>query len=345
MGRAFPTFFARDNLARLRVMVDDGRPISLAGFTLRDLSLNGVLLRAACVGSVCTREEYRGQGIAARLMDDVVARAAEQGAVMVLISGGRGLYRRMGCADAGLYHVISIGKRSDLPAIACDSRDWVEEDLPDMMALHQAEAVRFVRDAAEMRMLLESRMLFCRPARTFVVRRDGSVLAYICCQGPDDLSGVGVVRAREIAGSRPALLASAPAILKAQGAQVLEIEIPAADIELENLARAHKLPCRNVGFHGTVKIIDRKGFFRSLEGHIAKRLTPEEREALRIECGPAVTFRCGSEQVSIRQDEELAAMVFGSVERVGPAVGRGRLGSLLGRLFPLPLPGYGLNYV
>lgn len=345
MGRAFPTFFARDNLARLRVMVDDGRPISLAGFTLRDLSLNGVTLRAACIGSVCTRVEYRGQGIAARLMDDVVARAAEQGTVIVLISGGRGLYRRMGCVNAGLYRVISIAKKSGLPAIACDTRDWVEEDLPDMTALHQAEAVRFIRDAAEMRTLLESRMLFCRPARTFVVRRGGSILAYICCQGPDDLTGEGVVRAREIAGSRPALLTAAPAILEAQGAQVLEIETPAADIELESLARAYKLTCKDTGFHGTVKIIDRKGFFRSVEGYAVKRLTSEERDALQIECGPAVTFRCGSEQLSIHQDEDLSAMIFGSVERAVPAVGRGRLGNLLERLFLLPLPGYGLNYV
>jgi hypothetical protein len=42
--------------------------------------------------------------------------------------------------------------------------------------------------------------------------------------------------------------------------------------------------------------------------------------------------------------EDLAALVFGSVERASPRPSAGPLADLLGRIFPVPLPCYGLNY-
>ena len=47
----------------------------------------------------------------------------------------------------------------------------------------------------------------------------------------------------------------------------------------------------------------------------------------------------------VSSDEDLAALVFGSAERPSPDPGQGRLGGLLRGVFPLPLPGYGLNYI
>ena len=83
-------------------------------------------------------------------------------------------------------------------------------------------------------------------------------------------------------------------------------------------------------------------------------LSAEEREAFTIETsdggalsGPAaaVRFRFHSEEMAIGPDEDLAALVFGCLERPVPDAGPGPLGGILRRLFPLPLPGYGHNYI
>ncbi len=106
MGAAFPTLFCPDNLPNLRIVTDEGRPVSMAGFTVREISVQGTRIRVACVGAVCTLASHRGRGIAAAIMEDVAAEAGARGAVMLLISGGRGLYRRMGCIDAGMWQGV-----------------------------------------------------------------------------------------------------------------------------------------------------------------------------------------------------------------------------------------------
>lgn len=345
MGAAFPTFFNGDNLENLRIMLEGGRPVALAGCVLRDLSLMGTKLRMGLVGSVCTLEAFRGQGIAGRIVEEVIACAMAQGAVAILVSGGRGLYRRMGCMDAGLWRTVRVEKSRALPRLKCDVAEWTAQDIPEMLAIYQAEPVRFERGAEEMRTLLEARSLYARPARTWLCRVRGKLAAYSCASGPEQGSGESVLKALEIAGSRYALLASLPAILAASHAGNVEIETSASDLEMESLTKSWDLPSVRRGFHGTLKIIDRPRFFSAIEGHISLRLTRAERAALTIDCGSTVIFRYKGAEHPIANDADLAALVFGSVEQVPPAAKNVGLRDIFARVFPIPLPGYGLNFI
>jgi GNAT superfamily N-acetyltransferase len=345
MGAAFPTFFNGQNLENLRIVLEAGRPVAMAGCVMRGLSLAGTKVPVALVGTVCTLEEFRGQGIAGRIVEDVVARAVAQGAVAILVSGGRGLYGRMGFVDAGLWRIARVEKSHALPRLTCSVGEWTANDIPEMVALYQAEPVRFERDAEEMQTLLEARSLHARPARAWLCRVRDKLAAYACTTGPDQGSGESVLKALEIAGSRHALLASLPAILAASHAGSVEIETPASDLEMQTLANAWDLPSVNRGFHGTVKIVDRPRFFSAIEGYIALRLTRAERAALVIDCGATVVFRYDGEELLIANDADLAALVFGSVAQAPPSAGGRRLREILARVFPMPLPGYGLNYI
>jgi hypothetical protein len=219
-------------------MVDEGTPVALSRMKLQQLQMNKVVVRAACIGSVCTKDAWRDQGLAARLMDDCVSTARAQGVSLLLVSGGRGLYRRMGCVDAGLFSVIQVQRNGKLPEVACQVREWTEADVPDLEALHGQEKVRFVRPPGEMRTLLRTRSLHARPGRTWVVRTAEGIAGYLCVSDPDARTGPGVLVAREIAGSRAAVLAAACPILDAPGADRLDIEVPASDEELCSLARS-----------------------------------------------------------------------------------------------------------
>jgi GNAT superfamily N-acetyltransferase len=364
MGSGFPTLFCGENIDNLRVVAEDGRPVSLAGYTLRDIRACGAQFRVACVGAVCTQAAHRGQGIAAAIMDDLIAAARAKGAVAILVSGGRGLYRRIGCIDAGLWRVVHVDASSRLPALEYAAGEWGDPDVPEMAALYQAEPVRFVRDCSEMRLLLEARSLHSRPARTWVVRAAGTVAAYLCTSvaGTD----ARTLDALECAGSRAAVLAAVPSILAASGAERISIETSAADIEMEGLARAHGLSIETRGFHGTLLIIDPRGFLGSLQAYFDGRLSTAERAGLEISFDQGVRFKLAAEELRCVTPPDLAALVFGSVERpaqagraggTGPQGAAGRqsatgplgadspLGALLGRLFPIPLPVYGLNYI
>jgi GNAT superfamily N-acetyltransferase len=339
MGRAFPTLFTKDNAENLFVFVDEGSPVALAGITIQDLGIGEAVVRAACIGSVCTRASHRGRGLAARLTDECFAAASARGASLMLISGGRGLYRRIGCIDAGLFQAVRVDRTSRFPEAACRVRGWTESDLPDLQALHRGETVRFIRTPAVLACLLRSGTLRARPSRTWVVRVGEHTAAYLC---------ISDATVREFAGSRRAVLGAAPAILSATGAESLEIEALASDAELVSLAAAFGLPSRTTGMDGTLKITDPRTFFKSISCLVPRGLS--------IECGNGpsvgqcpVVFRAGSESMTVSADGDLAALVFGSVEReapeAGPAAAQGPLSSLLRAVFPLPLPAYGLNYI
>ena len=262
-----------------------------------------------------------------------------------MISGARTLYRRMGCVDAGLWQTVHVQKTDALPRPACTVTEWSTRDLPEMIALYEAEPVRFERGAEEMRLLLEARSLYARPGRTWVCRVGGALAAYVCCTGPERAKKGTVLEALEIAGSRRVILSAVPAILAATGASGAEIETTASDLEMTELARAHTLSSDLRGFHGTMKIVDTARLFNAMEGNIARRLTAAERAGLAIECGPTVVFRYKGAELSVSDPADLAALVFGSVEREPPVAENRTLQEVLARLFPLPLPGYGLNYI
>jgi len=313
MERVLPTLFCGANAHNLRVVVEDGTPVAMAGMTVNTLRMEEVTVQAACFGSVCTLESHRGRGLAAALMEDGVAHAVSQGASLALISGKRGLYSRMQCIDAGLFRVIEVDGRKRPHRSSTAIRPWAEADIPALEALHSREAVRFVRAPGEMAALLRARAMFCRPARSWVVEQAGRIAAYLCVSGPDDRTGPGVVLSRELAGSREAVLDAAASILKEEGAERLDVEVPASD-ELVSLAAARGMTTRTVGRNGTLKIIDRGAFLRAI--------------APRVERWPHALPDIA---------EDLAALVFGSAEH--PAPGE------RGDPFPLPLPGYGLNYI
>ncbi len=345
MGRAFPTVFCDRNLVNLRVCLDDGKPVSLVAMAVREVELGGARVRAACVGSVCTLAEYRGQGLAARLLEDAISRALSQGAVIVLISGWRGLYRRAGCIDAGLFRTVKVDRRSRLPRVRCDVRGWTPADVGAMAGLQRAERVRHLRSEEETRTLLETGMVFARHGRSWVVSVEGRIAAWLSAADPDRSSGGTALAVREIAGSRLALLAGMPAVLRAAALPRAEIDAVASDIEMEILAKAFGLDAEPRGFHGTMKIIDAPGLFRSLQGWLAERLNASEAHGLRIETEGRVVFSYEDQRLVVEGPEDLAALVFGSVERPLPSPPAGPLAEILRRLFPVPLPCYGLSYI
>ena len=350
MGRWFPTLFCRENLGHLRVFVDDARPVSLAGFTLDRIVTPGVSFTAACIGSVCTLKSHQGRGLGTRLMEDCVAQAREEGGDALLISGGRGLYRRMGCISAGGYFTVAIPRGvapRTFPSLSgSEVREWKEEDLPYLAALQKGEPIRFERTPDRFRALLMSGWLADHPGRTWVVETGSGIAAYLSIQDAVDAPGGRVISVQEIGGSRLAILAAVPRLLERYDAARVDIRCLDADLEMKTLAAQLGLDTMPSGFDGTVRVID-PAAAGSILTRLARCILPS-REAAALSFAADATglaIRLAGEEHRVQGFEDLTALLFGSSERPAPPPVYGPIRDLLGKILPIPLVNYGLNYI
>jgi hypothetical protein len=351
MEGEYPLVFRAGNCESLRVIDVEGRLVAHVGLSIRDAFLGGVALRVASVGAVCTAEEERGKGFASALMADAAEYSRAQGAQLMLISGGRGLYHRLGYVTVGEFRRVVVQGDSADPTLRGGDltvTPFEPADLDAVMGIHRAERVRFVRPAADWEAVIQAGMLMNRPAELLVVRQDGEPVAYLSVQQPsrDGEGRLGPARAFEIGGSRWAIAASVGAILARMNAPGLGVVTHASDREWTTLARARGWTLEPVAFTGTVGILDPVALFDRLGSFIDERVG--DGAGLQIDASRAgVRFQLGTERYEVGAPGPLAALVFGGETEEARAIPprTGELGRVLSRLFPMPLLWYGYNYV
>jgi predicted N-acetyltransferase YhbS len=354
MEQEYGLLFAPGNRENLRVFADRGRVVSLVGMLESDVWLLGTRHVCCCIGSVCTDPDYRGRGLATELMEDARRKALSDGADLFLISGGRGLYRRLGYVDVGSYHVYRI-ERSRLPAgDGYSVRPWRPEDVPALTAIHSAEPVRFARAPEDFVALLSCGQVVNVTGGTAVVCRVGAdePAAYLSFQiggAPWEKKAPSAVTVAEMGGPRWVIAQALGPLMRERGVDELEMHCLGADREMAELAHTFGWPSRPRGFHGTVGIIHAARFWKACAPLVAERLGPERAGGLRLRGQRRARLALGDEQVVLDGMSAFTNLVFLPPHRRGElALGLGRGSALqrtLDELFPLPLVDYGLNYV
>jgi|GEM_PF-4095669 len=111
----FPGLFATANRANCFVLSDgNGDGLSFAACELRELNLNRQTLSVFTVGSVFTPQEFRGRGLAGRLMTDVANFYREQGlAGGYLWTGLNAFYEKSGWQTSDSSVVLIL--REEIP--------------------------------------------------------------------------------------------------------------------------------------------------------------------------------------------------------------------------------------
>lgn len=168
MGLQYPLFLSKRNAHDLFIAEDDGKIIALNGILKNTAVINGHKISIASMGAVCTHPDYRGQGIATRLLHEVLTSLHDEGVALLVISGDRGLYTRNG-AD-----FTSLKKRFTLTRGACDTdRVQAYGELPGMLSvtyygkaitlvaekfgeLYQREPVRYLRPKWQVPILIKA---------------------------------------------------------------------------------------------------------------------------------------------------------------------------------------------
>ncbi|MCX7796470.1 MAG: GNAT family N-acetyltransferase [bacterium] len=341
MGREYPLLFSEKNCENLRIIKEDNKIVSLVGILFSDVILIGIKIKVCMIGSVATDPDYRGRGFASLLMQDSIVKSLQEGVDIMLISGGRGLYRRLGAINAGLYKTYHIDKaklsRGDLKVKRVN-----EGDIYKLLRLMELEPVRFVRSYEELKTILGCSMVVNRPGEVLVVEKNNSTpLAYMAIQLPKMQNEV--LRIKEIGGSRSALLDSLYAVLETYNRDSLILDTLSSDTEIRYILEKLGIKGEDRGFEGTIKIINPKSLIKKLESYF-RRMLGEEYSDFVIEFNPPITIRFRDEKIQI-DENDLPALIFGSIEKkIEIPEQLTQIKRVLDILFPIPLVDYGLNY-
>ena len=338
MGKEYPLLFSQSNAENLRIVKARGRVVSLVGLCIRDADILGYRFRVVSVGSVCTDPAFRGGGLASALMDDAVAHSCSRGCSLMLISGDRTLYRRLGAVPVTAFLATTIPAEA-APAVSGTVRvsDAGLDDVPALACLYQREPVRFRRNSDDWLALLRARMLMNRPADLFIAVQNGTPTAYACVQRP---ARDGTAAIQEYAGSRCAVRLMIPWICRHYSVPAVNLTLMPGDLEMLHILQAEGLPTRPQSFAGTVCIIDPPVFFGTLGGLAAERTTHPDLTVSSLD--QEVTFTLGADSTSWRGLAEITSRVFEGLPADAPS---SPLTHALREVFPVPLLWYGLNYV
>ncbi len=362
MFHDYPQLFAPENRSNLRVVRDGDRLATHVGITVRPATLLGCAVTVACMGAVATAREARGRGYGSACVQDAFDHAASQGAHLMYISGGRDLYVRVGCREVGhdrTYEVVA-------PSGALDRlrRDGLRvvlagpDDLPALAAIHEREAVRFIRPREDWTRAMACGIVMNTPSDFWAVDDGHGAIAYVVVHRPDRVRNrrpgdPSLLRVVECAGDRDAVAAAVTHLANHYGVAAVEVHVVASDVALARRLDGAGVAWRTEVTSGTVRVIDFPGLMDSARPLLAARLGDDFAAGLRFEAderpGSArggFTVRHGAATIRIASHADLGPWLFGAPNNAFPAVeGDGTLAATLAGALPLPTLWYGLNYV
>ena len=135
------------------VLAHQGQLVSQIEIFHDQIRMYDGILRVASIGGVCTHPDYRNQGLTSHLLEYCTRKSVQEGARLMLISGARGVYTRLGNAPHGRFTYFSInpGQSSSWRPTPTDLvlRRMTSADTLPVSRLYQAEPVHYIRQHAD----------------------------------------------------------------------------------------------------------------------------------------------------------------------------------------------------
>lgn len=338
MGRQFPMLLSPENASNLYVAVDDGKVVAHIGIKKNNAFIFGHRVSMAGMGSVCTHPDYRGQGLATKLLHIVFENLEKQGVALLKISGNRGLYKNNGCIE-----IESISSHTfDGESCFDNARggegykyDYLDESQAASILAHiyQREPVRYERSKWQFPVLFHAMPTVHPPAG----RKHTAVVAYRSSAADNGLAYVigfektpGVYEIIEYAGERSAIPGMIEYLIKQKGMKEVKFNYPSYDAVLTELFGSIAPSKEEINLSPmTVKIINKQvlwsEIFPIIQERWPDRNCPESLEDL--------------QKIADQHGEPLIKFLFADYQR--PCYG-----SPWNEVLPIELPWFnGLSYV
>jgi predicted N-acetyltransferase YhbS len=339
------------------VISADGAPVSQISIFFTPLRIYDSIVRVGSIGGVCTHPQYRGYGLASRLMQHCTERLAMGGARLMVISGGRMLYTRLGNIPMGKFAGFTLqGGQNYQPAGLVRLRPARPTDAALCSRLYQSEPVHFTRTLARFAGRFQEHEIGFH-AEDWIVELDGQDAAYLLMNVPYgdamDEPGKPVRCIFEYAGSRVALSGALAAAAGQPGIREVQAPIPWQDLDLIHLLKQFcGSPTWTALPDHTIRVINLPGLMADLRPQIHARLTAAQRRGLRFNQTGPLLANGGEDRFTIQRAKErleldgaqLTRLMMGTSEDIQIPTASGVLAEVLAALFPLPSFFTGLDY-
>jgi GNAT superfamily N-acetyltransferase len=330
-------------------MFREGQPVSSIGRLERDILVSGHRLRLGFVGSVCTHPDHRGQGLAGAIFDAVLERFRRDGADLVFISGTRPLYFGAGANHVAIEERFLLGKEGlSIKTPEVHLRQAGPEDISQLVALSEAEGTRIIRPWLDWEIVLREGYCRGRQSSFHLVTWQGAPIGYVLSE-QDPRQHLQVVT--EVAGDRLCLLTALEKLsaLLAEEKR-LQVNLPRGDRLSALLRQIGVAEERAPKSGGTMIALD---FCRLIQ-----KLTPYFQERLpdwgnvKIECAMGkdrYTAWCEGGYLQITGETNMLWLLLGRPAAETGFAGNvqisGRMGELVERCLPIPLPSLSMNMI
>lgn len=351
MGEYYSLLFNHDNLDNLRIIAEDSKPVSHIGISESEITVYGCRTKIGSIGSVCTYPEYRGKALATRLLEDCIRKLNENEVDIMLVSGGRGLYKRAGCVEAGRVHHLRISQddpgklaRQDIKLLP-----YEERNLADIVAIYQKEPVRFCRCLKDFKRVLGSGAAADRKAEILMVYLADKCLGYLVVQVPIEAKEgeKKVASVVEYAGVRTAIADTIGPLFNRYDIQETSFHLPFHDLEFIYILKQKGLKSTIENIPGTIKIINFPRLMERFRPYIAERLGKKQSDRITFtQEDDRFAFCFDQEQFGV-DGRSLVQIVFGACvgQQKETIPSKGEISRVLMDIFPLPFPWPGLNFV
>lgn len=370
MFRDYPQLFNETNRENLRVIAADGKVVAHVGYIHRPASLIGCRVEVANIGGVATLDEYRGKGYASACFQDACAKAARDGVDIMLISGGRGLYTRVGCRQVGRGTSFSLTPADVAPLrtahppgpTSFSLRPVDQTAIPTLQGLYAGEPARFLRRLEDWEMAFESGVVMNTASDFWGVFVGDAIAAYLIVHQPSKVrrrtpDAPTVARIVEYAGQRAAVAHALPALLDHYGTDRVTLHVAGAPAVFRKVLQTGTGQLgETAGASGTLRVINFPQLMERCRPLLAERIGYAAARDLSFHADSSpgspeggFTIRRGREEVRIADLASLALFLFGSPNPVtdpdSAPSGDSALLSLMEQALPLPALWYGISYV
>jgi predicted acetyltransferase len=336
MGDEFPLLLSENNLENMRIIVEDGKPVANLNYYETNIFIQGIPIRAASIGAVCTDKDYMKRGYSSLLLDDSERSMVEAGVDVLLVSGGRSLYTRRGCChveNSFTFEVFPEGNKCE----EFELMIYKDELLNEMLKLYSNEATRFYRSNCEFVHLLKGATTPWGnfTYQTYLACDNAEFLAYAVVRTVNNEEKHGELV--ECAGDRKIVLEMLKEIAKDNGLKHIVVQLPNND-SMYLLAKSKGLRINHINTQGTIKIMNFKALMNKLNMYFKQFVKDEIVNNLSYEVvGGTFDISLGNEKLQITDMQGLIELIFlGTLSNDVNAGAIPMLTDFINAVFPIP---------
>ena len=335
MEHEYSLVFGKDNIENMRVIVKGSEVISHTAIYCSTLRSRELAFKVGGISAVATHPDYRGRGLASRVMRDCISVMRERGCHLSFLWTDRhSFYRNLGYEPSGSFYLFkpTPSSLSDAPP-DCEIVPYAPERLPEIVEIHDRELLRTERTAKE----YETYFALSR-TQTLLALRDRKVSAYAVMGKGRDLRGF----MHDWGGDPRDLLRLARELAALSETGEIYVLAPVHENDFTSLLTGMSVPSAFMKLI-MLSVIDVNGLSSMVSGYVSSRLGRDFRIVQDV---AGVKIKVGREEAYVEPARMLAGVMFGPEPPSSFLSGFSEdTLSALERALPIPLFIWGLDWV